>query len=79
MKMKMILPMMLIAALPLGADAQNKSGLVMSNLDKTVKPADSFYQFATGGWQKNNPLPAAYSRYGSFDRISPLQRKVLTH
>ena len=33
MKMKMILPMMLIAALPLGADAQNKSGLVMSNLD----------------------------------------------
>ena len=51
MKMKMILPMMLIAALPLGADAQNKSGLVMSNLDKTVKPADSFYQFATGGWQ----------------------------
>lgn len=26
MKMKMILPMMLIAALPLGADAQNKSG-----------------------------------------------------
>lgn len=34
--MKMILPMMLIAALPLGADAQNKSGLVMSNLDKTV-------------------------------------------
>ena len=64
MKMKMILPMMLIAALPLGADAQNKSGLVMSNLDQTVKPADSFYQFATGGWQKNNPLPAAYSRYG---------------
>ena len=70
MKMKMILPMMLIAALPLGADAQNKSGLVMSNLDKTVKPADSFYQFATGGWQKNNPLPAAYSRYGSFDQLS---------
>ena len=34
MKMKMILPMMLIAALPLGADAQNKSGLVMSNLDQ---------------------------------------------
>ena len=32
MKMKMILPMMLIAALPLGADAQNKSGLVMSIL-----------------------------------------------
>ena len=48
---------------------QNKSGLVMSNLDKTTKPADDFYQFATGGWQKNNPLPAAYSRFGSFDQL----------
>ena len=75
MKMKMILPMMLIAALPLGADAQNKSGLVMSNLDQTVKPADSFYQFATGGWQKNNPLPAAYSRYGSFERLAENNNK----
>lgn len=75
MKMKMILPMMLIAALPLGADAQNKSGLVMSNLDQTVKPADSFYQFATGGWQKNNPLPAAYSRYGSFDQLAENNNK----
>ncbi len=69
MNMKMIIPMMMIAAMPLGADAQNKSGLVMSNLDKTAKPADDFYQFATGGWQKNNPLPAAYSRYGSFDQL----------
>ena len=75
MKIKLILPMMLIAALPLGADAQNKSGLVMSNLDKTVKPADSFYQFATGGWQKNNPLPAAYSRYGSFDQLAENNNK----
>ncbi len=69
MKMKMILPMMMIAAMPLGTEAQNRSGLVMSNLDKTAKPADDFYQFATGGWQKNNPLPAAYSRYGSFDQL----------
>ena len=70
MNMKMIIPMVMIAAMPLGADAQNKSGLVMSNLDKTAKPADDFYQFATGGWQKNNPLPAAYSRFGSFDQLA---------
>ena len=69
MNMKMILPMMMLAAMPLGVDAQNKSGLVMENFDKSVKPADDFYQFATGGWQKNHPLPAAYSRYGSFDLL----------
>lgn len=69
MKIKYILPMMLIAAMSLGAEAQNKSGLVMQNLDKTVKPGDDFYRFATGGWQKAHPLPAAYSRYGSFDML----------
>ena len=73
--MKYILPMMMLAAMPLAADAQNKSGLVMSNLDKTAKPADDFYQFATGGWQKNNPLPAAYSRYGSFDQLAENNNK----
>ena len=75
MNMKMIIPMVMIAAMPIGADAQNKSGLVMSNLDKTAKPADDFYQFATGGWQKNNPLPAAYSRYGSFDQLQENNNK----
>lgn len=77
MKMKMIIPMMMIAAMPMGVDAQNQSGLVMSNLDKTVKPADDFYQFATGGWQKNNPLPAAYSRFGSFDLLAENNNKQI--
>ena len=77
MKMKMIIPMMMIAAMPMGVDAQNKSGLVMSNLDKTVKPADDFYQFSTGGWQKNNPLPAAYSRFGSFDLLAENNNKQI--
>lgn len=70
MKMKQILPVLMFAADPAcGAMAQNKSGLVLADLDKTVSPATDFYQFATGGWQKSHPLPAAYSRYGSFDML----------
>ncbi len=69
MKLKPIIPIVLMMSAPMMGMGQNKSGLVMSNFDKTVKPADDFYQFATGGWQKNNPLPAAYSRYGSFDQL----------
>lgn len=69
MKMKKILPIAMFASVPLLGMGQNKSGLVMKNLDKTVSPAVDFYQFATGGWQKNNPLPAAYSRFGSFDQL----------
>ena len=52
-----------------GVSAQGKSGLDLSNLNKSVRPADDFYEFATGGWQKSHPLPAAYSRYGSFDQL----------
>ncbi|SFG21423.1 putative endopeptidase [Prevotella sp. KH2C16] len=67
--MKQILPIAMFASVPLMGMGQNKSGLVMKNLDKTVSPAEDFYQFATGGWQKNYPLPAAYSRFGSFDQL----------
>lgn len=61
--------MILMVAAPVSGMAQDKSGLKMENLDKKVKPQDDFYMFATGGWQKLNPLPAAYSRFGSFDQL----------
>jgi putative endopeptidase len=38
-------------------------------LDTNVLPGDDFYEYASGGWMKNNPLPAEYSRYGSFDKL----------
>ena len=70
MNMKKFLPVLMFVTAPvIGVDAQNQSGLDLSNLDRTVKPVDDFYQFATGGWQKSHPLPAAYSRYGSFDML----------
>ena len=38
-----------------------------NNFDESIALKDNFYQWATGGWQKNNPLKPEYSRYGSFD------------
>ena len=47
-----------------------KSGINLADMDTSVKAGDDFYQYACGGWMKANPLPAAYSRYGSFDRLA---------
>ncbi len=46
------------------------AGVKRENLNESVRPQDDFYEFACGGWMKNNPLPAAYSRFGAFDEIS---------
>ncbi|MDD4776778.1 MAG: M13 family metallopeptidase [Fermentimonas sp.] len=41
----------------------------VSDMDTTANPGESFYQYATGGWQKANPIPDEYARYGSFDKL----------
>jgi len=54
---------------------EQTSGLHLEFMDTTVQPGTDFYQYATGGWQKLNPLPAEYSRYGSFDQLAETNQK----
>lgn len=49
---------------------QQTTGIPLSNLDTTAVARNDFYQFACGGWMKENPLPAEYSRFGSFDKLA---------
>ncbi len=44
-------------------------GIKTENMDTTVNPGNDFYDFATLGWRKNNPIPDDYTRYGSFDYL----------
>jgi putative endopeptidase len=39
-------------------------------LDRSVSPATDFYEFATGQWRKNNPIPADKARWGSFYELA---------
>jgi putative endopeptidase len=59
------------------ADKPGSWGFEMTNLDKTCKPCDDFYQFAMGGWMKANPIPPEYSTYGSFTRLADQNQQNL--
>ncbi len=68
------LTLILASALLMTACATNQNdkqegvpAIDINNFDESIVRNDDFYQWATGGWQKNNPLKPEYSRYGSFD------------
>jgi len=69
--MKKFLTVLTMTSISMMMMAQSElgSGLNDADFNKNVRPGDDFYEYACGGWMKNNPLPAAYSRYGSFDRL----------
>lgn len=44
-------------------------GIDIQNIDKSVRPGDDFYDYATRGWRDANPIPDDYARYGAFEVI----------
>ena len=49
----------------MGAWAQQASlkGIEISDMDRTVKPCDDFYNYANGAWRAGNPIPASMDRW----------------
>ncbi|MEP6949783.1 MAG: M13 family metallopeptidase [Ginsengibacter sp.] len=43
--------------------------LLASHLDTTVSPAQDFFEYANGGWIKENPIPASESGWGIGDLV----------
>lgn len=68
MNLKHLIPALAFAVT--GASAQTtdlKSGLDHNDMDLSIKPGTNFFDYAGGNWRKSHPIPAEYSRYGSFE------------
>lgn len=50
-------------------NAQEKPGINLSFMDKSVKPGDDFFRFVNGTWSDKTEIPADRTRWGSFDEL----------
>ncbi|MBQ2457669.1 MAG: M13 family metallopeptidase, partial [Bacteroidaceae bacterium] len=74
MKVNHFLPMAALCLMTMACQnekaVETTAGIRTENLDTTAVAGTDFYQYACGGWMKNNPLPAEFSRFGSFDKLA---------
>ena len=69
----------LLAAQPqnasIDAPKQDTHGIVVANMDASVKPGDDFNQYANGGWIKRTEIPPDRGRVGVFTSLTDLSNK----
>jgi predicted metalloendopeptidase len=56
---------------------QNSGRFDVKRMDPTCKPCEDFYQFVNGNWIRDNPVPAAYPRWGTFQILQEDNLKIL--
>lgn len=68
----------LVTLAPLATYSENAPephGIVIANMDRTVKPGDDFFHYANGDWIKHTEIPADRSYVGTWDTLEDLSRK----
>ena len=75
-KFRLIGISLILFALCVSAFAQNK-GFDLTRMDNSAEACTDFFQYANGTWLKNTEIPAAYSRWGSFNVLAENNRDIL--
>src|SRR5512132_3479354 len=52
-------------------------GLDLAALDRAANACQDFYQFACGGWLKENPVPASEPSWSRFNELAERNRQTL--
>ena len=56
---------------------EQKSGIAIAHMDKTVRAQDNLYEYMNGTWLKTFTIPADQARYGSFNMVYDEAQKNL--
>ena len=59
------------------SSSQADHGADLTILDKTCKPCEDFFHYASGEWLAKNPVPAAYPSWGRFNELAERNRDEL--
>ena len=52
-------------------------GFDPADFDRSVTPCEDFYKFTSGGWMKNNPIPADRSSWSTFGKLRAANEDAL--
>jgi putative endopeptidase len=64
-----------LAAYSQGAPKQDAHGIVVANMDRSVKPGDDFCEYANGDWIKRTEIPPDRGGVGVFTSLDDLSNK----
>ncbi len=60
-----------------GGAASAQTGFSLDSMNTKVNPCENFFEYACGGWNAANPIPADQSRWARFNALMERNQRIL--